>query len=355
LSGAAFLRLKKLKGSGIIGVAARHNRRAIQAEIGASGSIDPARSHLNETLIGPSTADGVATLAKELMREAGINKLRKDAVMGLELVFSLPPDHRLYERAYFADCANWAGDYFGGTRNVLSADIHRDEAQHHCHVLLLPLIQNKMTGSDIVGNKQRLLETQKQFHAAVASRYGLMKAPARLIGTSKQAAVKEVLKRLRDASDPALRSAAWPTIREGIERDPGPMMMALGIELPEPKKQARTMAQIFTSRGKRTSQDKETSSKPYRVSTPEKEQTLCSVGFTPKPTTPPPPELPKEAATADQADPGELVRVRDCDLDPALWDESIGGYRDAPPKPSRRARAGAESWVKAALLARGAY
>ena len=50
MSGAAFLRLKKLKGSGIIGKAARHNRRVIQAELGATGSIDPARSHLNETV-----------------------------------------------------------------------------------------------------------------------------------------------------------------------------------------------------------------------------------------------------------------------------------------------------------------
>jgi len=47
MSGAAILRIKKLKGGGIITVAARHNRRVIQAELGAAGSIDPTRSHLN--------------------------------------------------------------------------------------------------------------------------------------------------------------------------------------------------------------------------------------------------------------------------------------------------------------------
>jgi hypothetical protein len=58
-TGTAFLRFKKLKGNGIITVAARHNRRELQAEMGATDSIDPTHSQLNETLQGPSTAAGV--------------------------------------------------------------------------------------------------------------------------------------------------------------------------------------------------------------------------------------------------------------------------------------------------------
>ena len=114
VSGAAFLRIKKLKGSGIITVAARHNRRVIQAEMGATGSIDPTRSSLNETLVGPLTAADVGQLAKDLMTAAGVTRLRKDAVMGLEIVFSLPPGHAVDDRAYFIDCSRWAGGYFGG-------------------------------------------------------------------------------------------------------------------------------------------------------------------------------------------------------------------------------------------------
>ena len=70
MSTAAFFRLKKLTGGGIIARAARHNRRVIQAEFGATGSIDPARTHLNETLIGPALADDVAHLARDKMRAA---------------------------------------------------------------------------------------------------------------------------------------------------------------------------------------------------------------------------------------------------------------------------------------------
>ena len=316
MSGASFLRIKKLKGGGIIAVAARHNRRVIQAEMGATGSIDPTRSCLNETLVGPSTAADVGQLAKEMMAAAGVVKLRKDAVMGLKIVFSLPPGHTLDDRAYFTACATWAGASFGGAQNVLSVDIHRDEAAPHCHVLLLPLIDGRMDGSNLIGGKQKLMALQKDFHSKVAALYGLSKAPARLNGTAKHAGAKAVLQKLREASDGALQSAAWSVIREAVERDPAPFMMALDIELATLKKPGRTMAQIFTSKGKGR-----TSSNPIGFTPPKKEQTLCSVGFgkTPAPQLAPKAQAPAldRPCAAEDCD-LETVRVRDSDLDPWL-------------------------------------
>ena len=364
MSGAGVMRVKKLKGGGIITVAARHNRRVIQAEMGATGSIDAARSCLNETLTGPSTAAGVGQLAKDLMAAAGVVKLRKDAVMGLEIVFSLPPGHAIDDRAYFIACAEWAGATFGGAQNVLSVDIHRDESQPHCHVLLLPLIDGRMDGSNLLGGKQKLMALQKDFHAKVAALYGLSKAPARLSGTAKQAGARAVLQKLRETSDGALLSAAWAVIREAVERDPAPFMLALGIELTTAKKPGRTMAQIFTSKGK--GRAKETSN-PIGFAPPEKEQTLCSVGFTskpplsaavPRPAPPPsppaarPPRPAPKAPAPDRqgsADGGalETVRVRDSDLDPARFHD--GDYCPAPPPAARRQREAADAWVAAAL------
>jgi len=250
MSGAAFLRIKKLKGVSIIKVAARHNRRAIQAEIGASGSIDPTRSHLNETLAGPSTADEVARLAKDLTAAADVTKPRKDAVMGIEIVFGLPPAHNIDDKAYFSDCTDWAGAYFGGVQNILSADIHRDEAAPHCHILILPLIDGRMNGSDMIGGKQKLTAMQTKFHQDVASRYGLRKAPARLNSAAKLAASAAVIKELRKSGDKALQSAAWPNIRAGIENDPRPFLLSMGIEVTTPKKKLKSMASIFTGTGK---------------------------------------------------------------------------------------------------------
>ena len=356
MSGAAFLRIKKLKGGGIITVAARHNRRVIQAEMGSAGSIDPTRSHLNETLVGPETAADVGQLAKDLMARAGVVKLRKDAVMGLEIVFSLPPGHAIDDRAYFTECATWAGRYFGGADNILSADIHRDEVAPHCHVLVLPLIDNRMDGSNLLGGKQKLMALQKDFHLNVASRHGLSKAPARLSGTAKQVAAKAVLQRLRETSDGVLQSVVWATLRDVIENDPARFVEALGIELPPTKAPGRTMTQIFTSKGKGRAKEQ---SNPIGFTPSEKRQTLCSVGFTPKPAPRPAPKAPAphlpDAAHAldlERIDGGDLetVRLRDSDLDPALYDPATGDYFRRPPAPARRQRQAADAWVMSALM-----
>lgn len=351
MSGAAFLRIKKLKGGGIITAAARHNRREIQAEMGAVGSIDPTRSRLNETLCGPSAAADVGQLAKDLMTAAGVGKLRKDAVLGLEVVFSLPPGHAVDDRAYFTACADWAAIAFGGHQNVLSVDIHRDEAQPHCHILLLPLIDGRMAGSDLIGGKQKLAALQQDFHAKVAGSYGFTKAPARLSGTAKQAWVKAVLQKMRETSDGALRSAAWPAVREAIERDPAPYMLALGIELSTVKKPGRTSVQIFTSKGKGPARE---NANPIGFLPRKKEQTLSCVGFAEKtPLTaarltpgPPPPDTHTHALKGDAI---EAVRVRDSELDPMHFDPDTGEYFTPPPPPARQQKQAADDWVRQAL------
>lgn len=255
MSGAAFLRIKKLKGKGIIAVAARHNRRVIQGELGSSGSIDPTRSHLNYTLAGPPSAVDVEQLAKDLMAAAGVVKLRKDAVTGLEIVASLPVGSMIDDRDYFSACAQWAGDYFKCP--LLSADVHRDEAAAHCHILLLPLIDGRMIGNKLMGGRPVLLAMQKHFYDSVAARYGLRKAPARLSGSSKQAAAAMVLGRLKETGDSALHSQVWAILRDVIESSPEAFMLAMGLNQEAIKKPGKTMAQIFTSKGKGQKQETE--------------------------------------------------------------------------------------------------
>lgn len=364
MSGAAFLRVKKLKGSNIITVAARHNKREIQAELGATGSIDSTRSGLNQTLAGPAAASDVGQLAKELMAAVGITKLRKDAVQALEIVFSLPTGSAIDDTTYFSDCAAWAADCLGGV--TLSVDVHRDEAQPHCHVLLLPLVDGRMDGSNLIGGRQKLMAMHKQFHTVVAARYGLSKAPARLGGASKRAAATAVLKNMQETGDSALQSAAWATIRDVIENDPGPFLVALGIEQQAPKKKLRTMAAIFTSKGKGAA--KETN--PIGFTPPEKRQTLCSVGFTPKPA---PRTAPKPTPTAPRVAPDghvyeshfapiveieapfiETTRVeRDGDCPSDRYDSDRGEFCPPPPAPVRRQKQAADRWVASALAATG--
>jgi hypothetical protein len=377
MSGAAFMRLDKLKGNGIFLKAARHNKRTIQAELGASGHIDATRSHLNIPLMGPPTPEDVAKLAKAKMTGAGITKDRKNGVLGVELIFSLPTNHQQDLIAYFTACANWAGETFGGLDNVVSADIHRDEAQDHAHVLLVPLIDGRLRGSDAVGNKRKLSELQAKFYKDVASKFGFRKPRARLIGHSKTKTARQVLDKLRQ--DPAAKSLAWAVIRDSVEREPLPYALALGIdtETGTKEKQAKTLAQIFTSKGKGGSKSNpiwfEPPLKPYSVSGLKNKQTLglCRVTTSPTSFNQKPlmkdhqptgmnyrqtnkPDLTDEVtqhATAPEEkadDIEQIIRVRDSDFTPENYDPETGEfYSPSPAKLSARQQA--DQWVSDAL------
>lgn len=132
-------------------MAARHNMRASQNERGERANINPALSHLNRHLRGPSTPEMVAAVALSTMAAAGVavDKLRKDYAQAVELLFSLPPDTQIDTGRYFVACVEWAERRFGAG-HILSADVHHDETAPHCHVLVLPLVDGRMVGSALV-------------------------------------------------------------------------------------------------------------------------------------------------------------------------------------------------------------
>jgi hypothetical protein len=247
----------------------------------------------------------------------------------VELVFSLPTDHPHDVIAYFTACAKWAGAVFGGLDNIISADIHRDEAQDHAHVLLLPLFEGRLRGSDAVGNKKKLSELQAKFFKEVAEGFGFSKPRARLSGINKAQATRQVLDKLRQ--DPAAKSAAWAVIRDSVERDPMSYALALGIVITDnPSKPGKTMTQIFTSKGK--GKDKPIGiqpKKPNRVSRSPEAQTL---GHCRESISPPPPKTP--TAPEDTSNVDHIIRVRDSELDPANYDPDTGEFYSTPTSPA---------------------
>lgn len=93
MANSQFLRMKKLTGANIVELAGRHNHREIALELGqAYNSIDLARVKLNYVIRGGRTAAAIALEATERMSDAGVVKLRKDAVRAHEIIFSLNPE-----------------------------------------------------------------------------------------------------------------------------------------------------------------------------------------------------------------------------------------------------------------------
>lgn len=241
-----YLRLKKLTGRDIVRAAAKHNLREIQAEIGAGSHIDSARISLNQVIEGAVTAAGVATYAEHLRQDAGVGKLRKDAVQAVEIIVSLPAASTIDHITFFSDVLSWVRRFFNVP--VLSAVVHFDESAPHCHVLLLPLIEGRMVGSDLVGNRTRLQRMQTNFFEQVGHVYGLARpmAQRRLSSTTREKAASMVLSAIQ--ANPELLDVrdVESALLEIIKRDPGPLLAALKLKIPSPTTSAKSFVAIMT-------------------------------------------------------------------------------------------------------------
>lgn len=208
--------------------AARHNLREIQAELGASGHINPQRTARNTTMTGPATAGEVQALAENLLSQVDTSRLKRDHVQAIEAVFSLPVGSDIDQAGYFTQCLQWATETL--RMPVLLATAHDDEAAPHMHVLMLPVRDGKHIGGAIM-LRESLKQVRESFFTKVAGPAGLKRDGAKVRGIVKQWAIDGVLARCERLSLPAAMGSLWPVWVATIERDPTPAMLALGIDV----------------------------------------------------------------------------------------------------------------------------
>jgi hypothetical protein len=223
--------------------ALKHNKREMEK---TPANIDASRSHLNYALHGEGDAKAIDTHAKVQMLKAGIETLRKNAVIAVEVLFSLPIDrHQQDTRPFFNDCYQWTLKTFPG--ELLSFDVHLDESAPHAHALILPLVDGKMKGNEIMGGRGKLKCYIDMFHQQVASKHGLSKRDyKRLNAKYKQTLGREVLKRLN--GDSVQKSAIYSWVRDVIMRDPLPCAELLDIEFSPAQRQAKTKSFVDIKR-----------------------------------------------------------------------------------------------------------
>lgn len=247
MASSHLFRLGSINGKDGVLVAMRHNKRTPQTARGAN--IDVTRTSLNYSLTSTDTPETIAILAKVQMVKAGIERPRKNGVMAVECIFSLPIDrHQQDTKPYFKACLEWVKQTFAG--ELLSFDVHLDESAPHAHAVILPLINGKMQGDKLKGNRDNIKRLNDSFNNEVAMHYGLIRsARTRLNHTDEQALEKLVLNRLK--SDPAMLSDVWACIRHAIHKDPKAFADLLSIELPlagRPK--TKSFVAIMTSKSK---------------------------------------------------------------------------------------------------------
>ncbi|NOU24498.1 MAG: hypothetical protein HOO90_03070 [Methylotenera sp.] len=244
MASSHIIRLGKIRGENGVLVALKHNKRALPKD---KAHIDSNRTHLNYSLASAETPEALALHAKVQMLKAGIEKPRKDQVKAVEVIYSLPNErHNQNTKQFFLDCYDWTIKTFGG--ELLSFEVHLDEAAPHAHAIILPLIEGKMRGSAMVGGTANLMRFINKFHADVARNYGMSRSKARLSKEEKLALEKLIIARLKD--DPVMLSNAWPFFRDAIHKDPLPCAQALSIELPLAVKKDKSFIDIKRSKGR---------------------------------------------------------------------------------------------------------
>jgi hypothetical protein len=239
------------KPSTILG-AARHNLRKIAAELGPLSCIDRERASFNVILAGSDSPEAIVNLAMEQIIEAGtdIKKLRYDYVQSVEILISLTRALEGGSIPFFQACVQWLDNRFG-EKKILSAIVHFDENYPHIHVLISPVVGEKVNGSSLITRK-KLLDQKKAFELEVAAQFGVQLPQSRLSKSDQRKAASKVLQHLESSSSPLLGDQAWPSIKQAITKDPQPFLNDYGIDivLVAAKKSLRTSTQIFTSKGK---------------------------------------------------------------------------------------------------------
>lgn len=233
----------KIKGKNSILEAMRHNKRTLPS----ASCIDKSRSHLNYSLTNNDTPEKIASYAKALMLHNLNHTLRKDAVMAVEIIFSLPTSMINQDtRPFFKDCYEWVKTNITG--QMLAFDVHLDEAAPHAHAVSLPLVDGKMIGSKVLGGTGNLIRLRKKFVDDVGMNYGLLfSEEVRLSEKLRYDWASMVISNL--ANNPLAKEAIWPIIQECITKNPAPFAKLLSIE-PPTKPLRKSFVDYKRARGK---------------------------------------------------------------------------------------------------------
>lgn len=184
---AAYLSLKSInKSAAHPMLAMRHNMRKIAAELGAASHINPQRSKLNQVIHGRSSSLAIEKVRTWVLSKLKIEKTRKNAVHAIEVVISIPPHAAINQLAFFLSARDWLKANYGGL--LIHAVIHNDEEAPHMHALILPIVNKKLQGNALMGNRNRFIQLQADFHKTVCEPFGLDKPKPKSRASEKQAA-----------------------------------------------------------------------------------------------------------------------------------------------------------------------
>jgi len=142
--------------------------RALQHDTRERYPVNADEKRKKENEFSGDTADALERYA-QLLPE----KVRKNAVHAVEMIFTASPEFAGNWEGYLKAAGKWASDLFG-KENMLLIAHHKDELTPHAHIIAMPLKDGKLNAfSYIGGSRNRMTELQTDFYEKVGRPFGL--------------------------------------------------------------------------------------------------------------------------------------------------------------------------------------
>jgi hypothetical protein len=172
--------------------------------------------------------------------------VRKDAVLAIEVVVSLPSCSLIDEGLFFKTSVSWIAQRFGN-ENIISAVVHNDESTPHLHALVLPIKDGRLRGSTMLGYGAGFRSLLRNFQTQVAAAFELIVHLPISGAAERRAAAAAVMDKLRADSDAVMSSAVFKVVEQFIANKPDPFVVALGLRLQRSEWSGRTEADVVAS------------------------------------------------------------------------------------------------------------
>lgn len=159
-----------------IGICRHNNRTALEAVTDHKINIDPSRTHLNEDWTPQRTDEKGKILTKRQYYNQRLKEVphlhRKDVRTAVSWVVTLPkeiPAGSSQDRAFFKATYDFLNQRYGA-ENIISVNIHRDEAQPHMHFVFVPVDKRGRISAKNLINKTELRCFHPQLQSYMDSR-----------------------------------------------------------------------------------------------------------------------------------------------------------------------------------------
>jgi len=210
-----------------------HNTRNIPIELDTFGHIDPNKTHLNHEIVSLH-GESLEGCVLRHISEAGIDITkgpykRSDKGVAIEWVFSVTPGYAGDFLGLYTKCVHWLG-VLHPTCPIVHAIMHVDEGDPHIHVIIVPIVGNKMPSSRILGFKGISRKRIYDLYEQVGKEYNLS-FPLNLKGAVKRHASEVAIRACEKLAYRKILGPLWKPFVMSIKARPEPFLEALGIDI----------------------------------------------------------------------------------------------------------------------------